>query len=114
MKIKSPAETAQLGKSHAYLGHFAKAKHINRGHNSDPVGDLSLPSDKRRQRLHEEFVAGAVKDAEAGLNPGTKQPKDRTLSQAEQTSKEAISAGARRMLNADSDRPLKYRPKEQY
>lgn len=42
MKIKSAAETAQLGKAHAYLGHFAKAKHINRGHNSDPIPDLGL------------------------------------------------------------------------
>lgn len=35
MKIKSPHETAGIGKLHGYLGHFAKAKHINRGHNSD-------------------------------------------------------------------------------
>lgn len=114
MKIKSPAQTAQLGHTHAYLGHFAKAKHINRGHNSDPAGDLSLPSDKRRQRLHEEFVAGAVKDAEAGLNPGTKQSKDRPLTVYEQTTKEAIRDASQKMWNADSDRPAKYRPKEQY
>lgn len=34
MKVKSAHETACIGKGHKYLGHYAKAKHINRGHNS--------------------------------------------------------------------------------
>lgn len=87
MKIKSAHETAGIGPGHRYLGHFAKPKYINQGHNSDPVGDLALPSDKRRQRLHEEFVAGVVKDAEAGLNPGTQQPSERPLTKEEKLQK---------------------------
>lgn len=37
MKIKSPHETAGIGKLHGYLGHFAQARHINRGHNDTPM-----------------------------------------------------------------------------
>ncbi len=39
MKVKSPAETANLGPNHKYLGHFRKAKNLNRGHNDS--GGLS-------------------------------------------------------------------------
>lgn len=34
MKVKSAHETAGIGKGHKYLGHFAKAKNINKGHNT--------------------------------------------------------------------------------
>lgn len=85
MKIKTAAQTANLGKAHAYLGHFAKAKHINRGHNTDPVGNLSdvraqggMPSDQQRERLHRQKVADAVKDAEAGItSPPIRELSDR-------------------------------------
>jgi hypothetical protein len=36
--MKTAHETAGIGKNHRYLGHFAKPMHINRGHNSDPMG----------------------------------------------------------------------------
>lgn len=95
MKVKSPHATAGIGKLHGYLGHFSKPQHINRGHNSDPVGDLVLPSDKRRQRLHEEFVAGVAKDAEAGRNPGTQEVKERPLSRDELLQKRLDAAAKR-------------------
>lgn len=39
MKIKSAHETAGLGKHHRYLGHFARPKFINQGHNDLPMSD---------------------------------------------------------------------------
>ena len=36
MKVKTPHQTAEIGKLHGYLGHFAQPRHINRGHNDLP------------------------------------------------------------------------------
>ena len=44
MKYKEPIESAGLTKEHSYLGHFTKAKHINRGHNSDPMPEDEVPN----------------------------------------------------------------------
>lgn len=77
MKVKSAHATAGIGKLHGYLGHFAKPKHINRGHN-DLKNDYEvlnqmqrdrseggLPSDQERQRLARERAQGARQEAEA-------------------------------------------------
>lgn len=49
MKVKSAHETAGIGHGHRYLGHFAKAANINRGHNSsgkiDPY-ETGAPANK--------------------------------------------------------------------
>lgn len=42
MKFKSAHTTAGIGKLHGYLGHFAQPKHINRGHNSDPIPRVTI------------------------------------------------------------------------
>ncbi len=34
MKTKTAAATCALGSDHKYLGHFAKAENINKGHNT--------------------------------------------------------------------------------
>ncbi len=39
MKIKTAHETAGIGPGHRYLGHFAKPKFINQGHNDTPISD---------------------------------------------------------------------------
>src|SRR5712672_3919530 len=39
MKVKSAHATAELGKHHAYLGHFKRPKFINQGHNDLPMSD---------------------------------------------------------------------------
>lgn len=41
-KVKSPAQTAALGKGHKYLGHFRKAKYLNDGHNTDGKMDWNI------------------------------------------------------------------------
>lgn len=37
MKIKTAHEAAGIGPGHRYLGHFAKPKYINQGHNDVPM-----------------------------------------------------------------------------
>lgn len=43
MKNRTAADVAGIGKAHKYLGHFAKAKHLNRGHNTVEDGQDITP-----------------------------------------------------------------------
>ena len=67
MKVKTPFETAGIGKGHRYLGHFAKAKHINRGHNTDPYDtpvtpEKPLPGDKATLAQFDDNLARVKSD----------------------------------------------------
>ncbi len=39
MKTKTAHETAGIGPGHRYLGHFAKPRFINQGHNDTPMNE---------------------------------------------------------------------------
>jgi hypothetical protein len=61
MKVKDAHETAGIGEGHEYLGHFAKKKYINKGHNDVANSDgYVVPRDDDKDS----------KDTETGSKPG--------------------------------------------
>lgn len=73
--MKTPAQTCgPMGPHHAYLGRFRQAKHLNRGHNGDPIQDLAdtralggLPSDQERLRQRRDRAENVRKEAEENV-----------------------------------------------
>jgi hypothetical protein len=66
--MKTAAETCAIGANHKYLGHFAKAVHLNRGHNVDEVVPAKGPqSDKEATAAKEEAQRQADRQKAASM-----------------------------------------------
>lgn len=75
--MKNPAQTANLGPAHKYLGHFGKAAHLNNGHAKTGIIP-AVPGHK------------AITFKKGGLHDSTDTPLDKPIPAAK---KAAAAAG---------------------
>jgi len=58
MKVKDPTESCGgMTKEHSYIGHFKNPEHLNRGHNTDPMGF-------KQKEAYKEATGGSIDDSE--------------------------------------------------